>query len=103
MGRPERNASCRARGVRNDDLLTELRAERRGMAVVVDESGATAGIVTIEDSEGVTYDGVRLVVETVARNCILEVRSGNCELEPSTDHVNDRESWHAVVLPETGY
>ncbi|MEF8831109.1 MAG: hemolysin family protein [Halobacteriales archaeon] len=32
-----------------DDLLVELRAERRRMAVVVDEFGATAGIVTIED------------------------------------------------------
>jgi len=32
-----------------DELLTELRAERARMAVVVDEFGATAGIVTIED------------------------------------------------------
>jgi CBS domain containing-hemolysin-like protein len=32
-----------------DDLLTELRARRDRMAIVVDEFGATAGIVTIED------------------------------------------------------
>ncbi len=32
-----------------DDLLTELRAERERMAIVVDEFGTTAGIVTIED------------------------------------------------------
>jgi len=32
-----------------DELLRELRAERRRMAIVVDEFGATAGIVTIED------------------------------------------------------
>ena len=32
-----------------DELLVELRAERRRMALVVDEFGATAGIVTIED------------------------------------------------------
>jgi len=32
-----------------DDLLTELRAQRSRIAVVVDEFGATAGIVTIED------------------------------------------------------
>lgn len=32
-----------------DDLLTELQAERIHMAVVVDEYGGTAGVVTIED------------------------------------------------------
>ena len=32
-----------------DELLTELRGERRRMAVVVDEFGTTAGLVTIED------------------------------------------------------
>ena len=32
-----------------DELLTELRADRREMAIVVDEFGTTAGIVTIED------------------------------------------------------
>lgn len=32
-----------------DELLTELRAERRRMAIVVDEYGITAGIVTVED------------------------------------------------------
>ena len=32
-----------------DDLLAELRAERRELAVVVDEFGTTAGVVTIED------------------------------------------------------
>jgi len=32
-----------------DDLLAELRRDRRRMAVVVDEYGATAGVVTIED------------------------------------------------------
>ena len=32
-----------------DELLTEMREDRRRMAVVVDEFGTTAGIVTIED------------------------------------------------------
>ncbi|MBX0302594.1 hemolysin family protein [Haloarcula salinisoli] len=32
-----------------DDLLTELRAQRRRMAIVVDEFGTTSGVVTIED------------------------------------------------------
>ncbi len=125
-----------------DELLTELRAERRRMAVVVDEFGTTAGIVTIEDiveeiigemlteteapplrrledgtvlvrgelnihvanealntsfpdtgefesiaglfmnqtgrlveeGEAVTYDGARLIAETIENNRILEVR-----------------------------
>jgi CBS domain containing-hemolysin-like protein len=125
-----------------DELLTELRAERHRMAIVVDEFGTTAGIVTIEDiveeiigevltetesppirwlddntvlvrgelnihaanealgtdlpeagefetvagllinrtgrlveeGEAVTYDGIRLIVETAENNRILEVR-----------------------------
>ena len=125
-----------------DELLTELRAERRRMAIVVDEFGTMAGIVTIEDiveeiigevltetesppirwldddtvlvrgelnvhaanealgtdlpetadfeslagllmteagrrleeGEGVTYDGVRFIVETAENNRILELR-----------------------------
>ncbi|MCI0424349.1 MAG: hemolysin family protein [Actinobacteria bacterium] len=32
-----------------ENLLTELRTSRRGMAVVIDEYGGTAGIITIED------------------------------------------------------
>jgi CBS domain containing-hemolysin-like protein len=32
-----------------ETLLTELRVSRRGMAVVIDEYGGTAGIITIED------------------------------------------------------
>jgi CBS domain containing-hemolysin-like protein len=32
-----------------ETLLTELRSSRRGMAVVVDEYGGTAGVITIED------------------------------------------------------
>ena len=32
-----------------DDLLREMQAQRRHMAVVVDEYGGTAGVVTIED------------------------------------------------------
>ena len=32
-----------------DDLLREMQAERKHVAVVVDEYGGTAGLVTIED------------------------------------------------------
>src|SRR6185436_11117690 len=34
---------------RVDDLLTEMRKQRVHMAIVIDEYGGTAGLVTIED------------------------------------------------------
>lgn len=142
-----------------DDLLTELRAERRRMAIIVDEFGTTAGIVTIEDiveeiigevlteteavpirwldndvalirgelnihtanealgidlpepgevesvagllldqtgrlveeGEAVTYDGVRLVVETAENNRILEVRVELTDVGPSVEELPEGE------------
>jgi CBS domain containing-hemolysin-like protein len=36
-------------GMKLDDLLAEMQANRTHMAIVVDEYGGTAGVVTIED------------------------------------------------------
>ena len=44
-----RDAGSRSGDERLEYLLTQLQTAGRGMAVVVDEYGGTAGIVTIED------------------------------------------------------
>jgi len=56
-----------------DELLTELRAGRRRMAVVVDEFGTTSGVVTIED-----------IVEEIIGEVLSETES------PPTRWLDDR-------------
>ena len=45
----KRNASFIPESKRLDELLTEMKASRTHIAIVVDEYGGTAGLVTIED------------------------------------------------------
>ncbi len=61
-----------------DDLLTDMRRFRKTLAIVVDEYGGTAGLVTLEDLlEEVVgdiwdeYDEVRPAVERVSENVLL--------------------------------
>ncbi|MEF8901511.1 MAG: hemolysin family protein [Halovenus sp.] len=81
-----------------DELLTELRAERQRMAVVVDEFGTTAGIVTIED-----------IVEEIIGEVLTETESPPIRwLDDDTVLVRGELNVHAANealgtdLPETG-
>lgn len=81
-----------------DDPLAELRAERLRMAVVVDEFGTTAGVVTIED----IVEGI--IGEVLAEDESVPVRW----LDDGTALVRGELNVHAVnealgtELPETG-
>ena len=81
-----------------DELLAELRADRRRMAIVVDEFGATAGIVTIED-----------IVEEIIGEVLSEAEAVPIRwLDDRTALVRGETNVHAVnealdtELPETG-
>ncbi|WP_235739138.1 hemolysin family protein [Nocardioides alcanivorans] len=57
-----------------DDLLTEMQARRQHIAVVVDEYGGTAGLVTIED-----------VLEEIVGEITDEYDAGEVEVEARED------------------
>ena len=86
---------------RLSDLLTEFRRRRRSLAVVVDEYGGTAGLVTLEDLlEEVVgdifdeYDVVQPAVEHVGEGAV--VLDGRMSITEASEAVG-------VTLPEGDY
>jgi putative hemolysin len=84
-----------------DDLLTDMRRFRKTLAIVVDEYGGTAGLVTLEDLlEEVVgdiwdeYDEVRPAVERVDENVLL--LDGSVSLSEASEALG-------VALPEGEY
>ncbi len=86
---------------RLSDLLTEFRRRRRSLAVVVDEYGGTAGLVTLEDLlEEVVgdiydeYDVVQPAVEHVGEGAV--VLDGRMSITEASEAIG-------VTLPEGDY
>ncbi|MBM7623160.1 hemolysin family protein [Sporohalobacter salinus] len=84
-----------------DTLLTELRKERIHMAIVLDEYGGTAGLITIEDLlEEIVgdiqdeYDEEENLIEVISKNEIL------VDAKVDIDEVNEIMD---IYLPEEDY
>jgi CBS domain containing-hemolysin-like protein len=82
------------------DLLEEFRLTRRTLAIVVDEYGGTAGLVTLEDLlEEVVgdiydeYDVVKPLIEVTAEGALLD---GRVSIEEASDVLG-------IELPEGEY
>lgn len=101
---------------RSKDLLAEFRKQKLNMAIVIDEYGGTAGIITIEDLlEEVVgdiqdeYDVEDTILKQVTDSCWM--LSGNVKIEElleafpqldiPTEHV-DYETVAGFVMHETG-
>lgn len=101
---------------RSKDLLAEFRKQKLNMAIVIDEYGGTAGIITIEDLlEEVIgdiqdeYDEEDTIIKQISESCWM--LSGNVEIEELVDAYPqlriptkdvDYETVAGFVMHETG-
>ncbi|MBI2767869.1 MAG: HlyC/CorC family transporter [Chloroflexi bacterium] len=89
---------------RLDQLLTEMRASRQHMAIVVDEYGGTAGLVTIEDLlEEIVgeiedeYDIARPAMEQISPDeVVLDASTGTDVLRELFDYDVESEDFDTV-------
>ena len=78
------------------DLLDEFRQRKRHMAIVVDEFGSTAGLVTVQDVLGQLVGQVEEEFE-VAKSLPLPA-AGSMTLD-AADNIRDLESLYEIKLP----
>ena len=79
------------------DLLEEFRKKKRHLAVVVDEFGSTAGVVTVEDALEQIVGEMEDEFD-VAEQPSLFLASGAAVLDGS-ENIRDLETKHHLVLP----
>ncbi|MFZ0705221.1 MAG: transporter associated domain-containing protein, partial [Candidatus Korobacteraceae bacterium] len=80
------------------DLLTEFKERKRHLAVVVDEFGSTAGVITVED---VLAQLVGPIEESQAREPVALLGSSTMELDASIN-IRDLELDYQIILPRDG-
>jgi putative hemolysin len=83
------------------DLLFEFKERRRHLAVVVDEFGSTAGVVTIEDILGELVGEIQDEFDTAAPEPALAAGDSTLILEGSTS-LRDLEMDYQITLPRDG-
>ena len=79
------------------ELLTEFRERQRHLAVVVDEFGSTAGVITVEDIVAQLFGEIQDEFDAAAEEPAIE-ESGALVLDGSTS-VRDLEAEHEILLP----
>ncbi len=84
-----------------DELLREMRGRRRAIAIVVDEYGGTAGLVTIEDLVEELVGDIR-GEEEAASAAIRPLDGGRHAIDGATRIVDVNEALH-TDLPEGDY
>lgn len=80
------------------DLLTDFKERKRHLAVVVDEFGSTAGVITVED---VLAQLVGPIEESEAREPVALLGSSNMDLDASLN-IRDLELDYQIMLPRDG-
>jgi putative hemolysin len=83
------------------DLLFEFKDRRRHLAVVVDEFGSTAGVVTIEDILGELVGEIQDEFDAAAAEPTLAAADSSLVLEGSTS-LRDLEMDYQITLPRDG-
>jgi len=83
------------------DLLFEFKERRRHLAVVVDEFGSTAGVVTIEDILGELVGEIQDEFDTAGPEPVLTAGDSALVLEGSTS-LRDLEMDYQITLPRDG-
>lgn len=79
-------------------LMRRLLAEKRSMAIVVDEFGGTAGLVTLEDLVEEIFGDIRDEHDSAA-SAVREIEPGIYECSGRIEVAHLRESYH-VDIPE---
>ena len=83
------------------DLLFEFKERRRHLAVVVDEFGSTAGVVTIEDILGELVGEIQDEFDAAGPEPVLAAGDSTLVLEGSTS-LRDLEMDYQITLPRDG-
>jgi len=82
------------------ELLLEFKQKRRHLAVVVDEFGSTAGVVTVEDALEQIVGEIEDEFD-VAEQAVLPIGSAATILD-GAENVRDLETQHQLTLPHDG-